>query len=836
MAQLSTDTLAYAQIINNVQTFISSYVENKNVSPKDFDTAYQKLISTIRKSITGPISELDLINKGEIPSSIRFNQFVKNITDDINIINHQFDSLAANYVSSFNNLHDEIESEKSSMQRIRSKIGALELYSGSTSNNITYLGDLLNNMDLVDVNKSTTISLCDISDGIATLPKKDIKKWRSSISIYNKNFNNLSTTINPIGSSNGLSGCNFLYSTQTLAGVTNPFLFQKDSTVIKSDPTKMIDESPVSFLEYEAINLIKDQPLPNDTTLPPARVTRPAYEFHYYTGTGQEVLDWASFDTTKPLKLTVELKSSSAAGDYINYISLIPFFGYDATDLNAQIKNVQVTSIKLQNTNTADAALEVINDGPVFIGADISGANISNYKNYFYNKGIFRFPETLANRVYITFEQPSFQDVKIKHTYWTPYDSVNYQRINTPAATTWHGQTRFNPEATGVLPTGATTITWNKATVIPTVESPNQIKSNTNESVKIDLTYLTTAPVSTSALKLTKGSGFVYFYNKQTLGGIEFHTFKTSATGNVSEGVLQTAKGLMTANTPCVFLEDNQILQDVKIDVENVSITAGPPQVITIKCLEKHGFSVGSHVFMNGTVSTASFNGVYTVASKVDDYTFTVANNNTDTLPVLAMQAALTLACYPCYTKVTLDSTTPPTAVSNLSIVTVTTNPSKSNTESIWLKRNYEILDAKRASLGIRDIFLGKEIYLESAEIISKPFYVSKDVDLLSLEVGEYVPQSNESSTSIDYYISVDDGLKWIQVSPMKKNFVGVPEILSFNQNLDNTNILSQIAYYNSPEIPTTIKSIRFRAIMKKTKNGNSTPILGSYKIGVRFK
>jgi hypothetical protein len=220
---------------------------------------------------------------------------------------------------------------------------------------------------------------------------------------------------------------------------------------------------------------------------------------------------------------------------------------------------------------------------------------------------------------------------------------------------------------------------------------------------------------------------------------------------------------------------------------------------------------------------------VYTVATIVDDYTFTVSNNNTDTLPVLALQDATKLLCYPCYTKVTSSPI-------NLVIETVSRTQNNNNTESIWLKRNYEYISAKRASLGIRDIFLGKEIYLQAAEIISKPFYVNKDVDLLSLEVGEYVPQSNESSTSIDYYISVDDGLKWIQVSPMKKNFVGIPEILSFNQNLNNTNMLPQIAYYNSPEIPSPIKSIRFRAIMKKTKTGNSTPILGSYKIGIRFK
>jgi len=824
MAQLSTDTLAYAQIINNVQNFITNYVQNKNVSPKDFDTAYQNLISTIRKSITGPISKLDLFNKGEIPSSLRFNEFTRRITDDINIINHQLDSLTANYVSSFNNIHDEIESEKSSMQRIRSKIGALELYSGSTSNNITYLGDLLNNMDLVDVNKSTTISTCDISDGIATLPKKEIKKWRSSISIYNKNFNNLNQekNNNSLGVSNGLAGCNFIYNSQSLGGLEKPFLFEKDSTIIKSDPTKMIDESPVSFFEYEALFVDKSN--------------KPSYEFQYSSGT--EVIDWSSFDSTKPLKLTVELKSSSSNGDYINYISLIPFFGYDAIDLNAHIKNVQVTSIKLHNTNKPDAPLEVVNDGPVFIGADISGATISNYKNYFYNKGIFRFPETLANRVYITFEQPVFQTVSIKHAYWTPYASANYQ-TSTTAVETWHGQTRFDPEAGGVLPQGASTITWNTAAVIPKTETPNQIKSNTNQSVKIDLKYQTTSSTSTPAIRLAKGSEYIYFYNKQTVGSVEFYIFKRSASINVSQSVLEATKNTMVANSdfaPCVFLEDNKILQDIKIDIDKVSITGSTSQTITIKCLEKHALIAGSYAFINGTIlasvngttSDAVFNGVYTVATIVDDQTFTVINNNAGTtLPVFSLIKADKLVCYPCYAK----STT-----TNLTIETVSKTQNNSNTESIWLKRNYEYIPAKRASIGIRDIFLGKEVYVDSAEIISKPFYVDKDVDLLSVEVGEYVPQSNESATSIDYYISVDDGLKWIQVSPMKKNFVGIPEILSFNQNLDNTNMLPQIAYYNSPEIPSPIKSIRFRAIMKKTKTGNSTPVLGSYKIGIRFK
>ena len=811
MAQLSTDTLAYAQIVNAVQNFISQYVENKNVTPKDFDIAYQNLLSMIRKSISGPMAQLDFLNKGEIPSSLRFNEFVRRITDDVNLINHQFDSLAANYVNSFNLIHDDIESEKSSMQRIRSKIGALELYSGSTSNNITYFGDQLTNMDLIDVNKSTNVSVCDVTDGIATLPKKEIKKWRSTISVYNKNFNDVDAQKNNniLGVSNGLAGCNFLYSDIP----DKPFLFQKDSTVIKSEPSRMIDDSPVSFFEYEAISLDKGD--------------RPNYEFKY--SSGSDSIDWSSFDSKKPLKLTVELSSSSSSGDYINYISILPFFGYDAIELNAQIKNIKVTSIKLHNTNSTNAPLEILSEGPAFIGADISGANISNYKNYSYSKGVFRFPETLANRVYITFEQPSFKDVKIKHAYWKPYASANYQTATGPVET-WHGQTRFNPEAAGILPQGSSSIKWDTSAIISPIESPNKTKSSSNNSVKIDLSYLTTSTISTSAIELSKGQESVYFYNKQTVGNVQFYLFTRSASININESLLDGIKKDLVNYAdyaPCVFLENNQTIDDKKIDIEKLSISAGPSQTITIVCAEKHLLTPNSYTFLNGTIANAAFNGVYTVNSVSNDYTFTVTNHNTEVLPQLSLVDARTLLCYPCYTKVTST---------NIDLKKVNKNQNKTNTETIWLNREYEYIPAKRASLGIRDIYVGKETYVELAEIISKPFYINNDIDLLSLEVSEYVPQSDDSSTSIDYYISVDDGLKWIQISPMKKNFTGIPEILSFNQNLNNSNTLPQIAYYNSPEVPNPIKSIRFRAVMKKTKTGNLTPVLGSYKIGVRFK
>jgi len=175
-------------------------------------------------------------------------------------------------------------------------------------------------------------------------------------------------------------------------------------------------------------------------------------------------------------------------------------------------------------------------------------------------------------------------------------------------------------------------------------------------------------------------------------------------------------------------------------------------------------------------------------------------------------------------------------STTNLTIDTISITAPKVETEQVFLKRKYEKLRAKRASIGIRDIFVGKELFSDKAEIISKPFYVKENVDLVSLEVEDRVPATDDDSTSIDYYISVDDGIKWIQISPIQRNFVGVPEIVAFNQNIPSSSMLPQIAYYNYPEVPNPIKSIRFRAIMKKSRSGNLSPELSQYKLGVRFK
>ena len=81
MAQLSTDTLVYTQIISKVQDFLTRYSANKFASTKDFDEAYKKLLTEIEKSVGIPSSKIDFFHKGEIPSSTKFNNFSINVSN-----------------------------------------------------------------------------------------------------------------------------------------------------------------------------------------------------------------------------------------------------------------------------------------------------------------------------------------------------------------------------------------------------------------------------------------------------------------------------------------------------------------------------------------------------------------------------------------------------------------------------------------------------------------------------------------------------------------------------------------------------------------------------------
>ena len=814
MTQLSTDTLAYTQIIAKVKKFIDDYSNLKNVSPNDYEKAYQKLLFDINKNIGGSTFNISLLNQGDVPSSELFNNFIAGLTSDLNIVTNQFDSLAANYINTFNLFSNQVEAEKSALSRIRSKINVLEMYSNSSSVNIFYFGDSFNDLSLTQPSKITPGYIPDVSDGYASLAKTASKKWRSKIRVVNESYNkisenqSLSNEVSFADLSNGLRGNHFTFEND---GISNKFLYEKDSPSLRSNENNIIDNSAATYFEYEAINLLGF----SDANF---QKTRPDYEFQYLDG--KNYINWAKFDKTKTLKLTLELTSVSKSGETINTISVLPFFGYDIQGQNANIKNVQITSVKLFD-EASNKTYQLINSGPVTIASDISAKSIDNYKNFFHNKGVFVFDEKKVNKVYITFEQKEFRETLIKHAYWTPYEVGSSQK--------WNNQNRFNPSA--LTSSSTLNFSWDKNALVPNIANPSEIKSSASDIRQISFSQNETKTGQLKhQIKITSGTESFYWYKRDADLSLDLFCTKDKASFYPNKNDLEQTVQRMIGNLPpvaCILIDPsinilNQI-NNFKISMITISNSSN---VATITTAKNHNLINGNKVYIRDRWGEGvDALGVFEVIGIDGPNQFRIRTSTAGTIPLVNIEKNYGT----CMKVIDIPSST------NLSVESGSEQISKSTKVFLNLKKNFEYLKADRASIGIRDISIGQEDYENNAEIISKPFFLNGQLKLLSLEVSEYIPQSDKGSATISYYVSVNGGNSWIPISPIDRGFNGIPEILAFNQNLSDNLTIPQIAYYNQPEVPASINSVIFRAIMKKSKSVNSTPILYWYKFGARL-
>jgi hypothetical protein len=830
MAQLSTDTLVYTQIISKIQDFLYKYYRNENNESIDFDKEYKKLLLEIEKSVGMPMSKFDFLNKGEIPSSKKFNDITQQMSKDINIMMNQLDSLVANYVNSFNQMSNYIEEEKTFIDRIRSKISALELYSNSSATNITYFSDFFDNLDFVDTTKIRSGYIPEISEGFACLPKKNMTKQTSSIAVVNQNYNNQENqNINFVDISNGLRGSYHLYNRDLTTTPPNQFLHEKDTSLLKSNVLAMIDESPATYFEYEALNVIQ-----NDS------IQRPEYEFNYSINDQRtNLINWSNFDTTKPLKLSLEITLRQTKGAYINYISVVPFFGYDGIDL---IKNIKVSSLKIYDDSTETPKVSVLfdksNNSEVYIGSDVYATSLSMKKKYFYKKGVFRFQAVKATKVYITFEQSQFNDVSIKHAYWTPYPTQ--QLANTSnQSTAWNGQARFNPTNIVLENNQPQNIIWDKSRIIPTVSKPEE-KKTIPQIIQLPIRYNNSSTVSVSRIKLeTAANTFYYYSTARSIAGNSYIIFRPA---DQAQDYLASSQDLL--NQKKVDLQNilkEEIRDQAVIVIPNstteiesyinerknpiYSVEASGTEA-TFESVAQHNLSLNDIVYIYS--DNMLIKSTYKVSQIVNNKKFKV------TISALATPIPVTYLANSFFIK---------QSVFTANKITIETGNEQSNSLkqlSLYLKKNFEFLTAKRAAIGIRDIFVGMETFADAAEIVSKPFAINGKLELLNLQVEDFEPVEKDGDgqtigvSKIRYYISVDNGASWIEISPTNRPFSGVPEILSFNQNLTTNATIPQIAYFNSPEVPEEIKSVIFKAVMRKERNVKTTPIIYSYKLGLK--
>jgi hypothetical protein len=263
-----------------------------------------------------------------------------------------------------------------------------------------------------------------------------------------------------------------------------------------------------------------------------------------------------------------------------------------------------------------------------------------------------------------------------------------------------------------------------------------------------------------------------------------------------------------------------------KIKMSTISAAGGLATIITSA---PHLLAVGDKVYIRDRWSSVDIVGNFTVTAIDSATQFKVSISSTDTISTIDISNNFGL-CIKVIDKATATNAVVETAKESIS---------KALQVPLVLQRNFEELKAMRASIGIRDISFGKETFQESAEIISKPFFVSGNLEMLSLYAADVIPESSTNQAYIKYSISVDGGINFFPIQPTERNYTGTPEILVFNQNLTNDTTLPLVRYLNSGKdigVPNPINSVIVKIEMKKDRSSNNTPLLYYYKVGARFR
>lgn len=159
-------------------------------------------------------------------------------------------------------------------------------------------------------------------------------------------------------------------------------------------------------------------------------------------------------------------------------------------------------------------------------------------------------------------------------------------------------------------------------------------------------------------------------------------------------------------------------------------------------------------------------------------------------------------------------------------------NP-KTYTASISLKKDYEIYPAKRFAIGLRSIDIGYQAYSPSSEFVSNTYEFPYNVKNLTVSLDSKIDHTSvgQNESIIKVYVSLDEAKNWIRISPIENPYVGIPEILSFNEFVQTGEKVKGVGYYNYPAIPSQTKRVKIKIEMFKPKYFNTTPVLYSYKI-----
>lgn len=446
MTQVSANTLTYDQIYLKIRDFFVKDINKEYPSNQDKLEAYQNLLNDIQNSIGGMTSKFNPFIKGEPPTSKKINDFTKSMSADMTLISKQLDYLNAKIINAHNLFATEINTEKNYLERIASKAKVLQMYSKAPADNLVYIGDSFDNSDYVDITKVPIGLNPHIENGNFSLPIDTARPWvPRNVSII-------------LSESNGFLGNDHSIIRQNDEVSNEPYkYFYKDNPSISSI-SAIVDGNPLTFFEYEGLNVDKNSNSAVDQTLLSEN------EFTYLSNkkvlsnvTEGELVNWSQFDMNETLKFGVSLDASTA---YLaNSITITPYFGGSRV--------VKVSAIKATKSN--GDVVDLLSS-PIYIGSTFAPLNNQMAGAYYYDKAIIKFSELKVLKFDIYFEQDSYETIDIGHSYWKP----NYLSTQNNPQNPFYGLSRFNPDA--LSKNVYDSIEYDRYSIIPEITVPNQFK------------------------------------------------------------------------------------------------------------------------------------------------------------------------------------------------------------------------------------------------------------------------------------------------------------------------------------------------------------------------
>lgn len=199
--------------------------------------SFNNIISKFYKTITSPILSVDPFRSGLIPNYKDLNKKFLEVSQDIDVIYREINSLHSFIVENYNTLNSLSSSVRARIRKIASDLGDYKLYATDNLGGASYFSDTFKNTDKTDYSDNLykeQKAFIDIFSGSAALPLDEGKTKK-----YTPDQITIGTT------SNGVSGNN-----------------QELGSLRRDRLDSIIDDSADTWFEYESVTRTQtNQPL-----------------------------------------------------------------------------------------------------------------------------------------------------------------------------------------------------------------------------------------------------------------------------------------------------------------------------------------------------------------------------------------------------------------------------------------------------------------------------------------------------------------------------------------------------------------------------------------------